>query len=67
MGRERNLLIRINKDELAAFRRAADPAGLAISSWARSRLILAARAEAAQLERDRPLTRDEPAALSPIE
>ena len=51
--RQCNLQIRLFPHEMAAFMGAATPMGLTVSDWARSRLLHAARAEAAQLERDK--------------
>ena len=45
MSRERSLIIRLYPEELAVFHRAARPSGLVVSSWARNRLLQAARAE----------------------
>jgi len=51
--RTENLTIRLTREELDAFHNAAIPFGMSISAWARSKLIRAARADAAPEKEER--------------
>ena len=46
--RDYNFMVRLNQEEIAAFRRAAKALGLPLASWARSRLIEAAQEDEAK-------------------
>ncbi len=55
MSQRRNsLMIRLLPHEIQAFREAAEPHGLAVSAWARARLLAAAASERLKPDRDDP-------------